>query len=131
MRDFPYSRGQRVGVDASIAQQDERGRTERELSQVREFGFSQVVYTADCQARYNEITEVDPTNGALSVQLPTVVVSVPTRIRIKNASDSANTITVNPWGDDTIDGTTSVSIGVGRGCLHLAANARRREWVIL
>lgn len=131
MGELPYSRGQRVGTDASIAQQDERARTRRELSTVQESGFSPVVYTQDCLAEYNKITEVDPTNGALSVQLPTAVTPHPVRIRIKNVSASANNIIVNPWGEQKIDGAASLTLAAARAYINLAANARRKEWVVL
>ena len=127
MGELPYSRGQRTGENAFVGQQDERARTAREIGSRGEVVGR--INTQDCVAVYNQVTMVDPSGGAIIVQMPTSVTSHPCRVLIKNASDSVNNITITAKGGETIDGSATLVLAAARRCVTFLNDAYRKEWI--
>jgi hypothetical protein len=127
MPELRYTRGQRTGKDASIAQQDERARTRREYAFVREWTTTDVK-TNNYTAKIGELALVDPTDRALAVYFP----PAPTGgdiIGVHNASASANNITITPRGGRTVVGAATFVMATARQTMTFTYDARSQDWV--
>lgn len=78
------------------------------------------VKTAAYTAKPWDVVRCDPTAGGFTVTIPRSQVDN-AEIVIKNASDSTNTITILPSGQDTLDDVTSLTISVERYVVRLLA----------
>ena len=119
--------GQSFAVQEAV-----REYTERLAAAVRTMGAPTAVQAEDYRAKPGELVLVDPTVEARTVWLPPIRRSTLGEfVRVKNASDSTNAITVRP-GDasETIDGETSVAISVacGSGLFIAAAPTLWVQW---
>lgn len=67
-----------------------------------------------------EVVPVNPTAGGFTINLPTAVgLTVDDGIVLVNVSDSANVVTVDPAGGETINGSPTYAFSVPRGTLAL------------
>jgi hypothetical protein len=78
------------------------------------------VKTAAYTAKPWEVVRCDPTAGGFTVTLPPSPGNAE-QIIVKNASDSTNTITISPHGQDEIDDATSLTVSVERYSVWLLA----------
>ncbi len=80
-------------------------------------------------AAVGDLMACDPTGGGFAVTLPAITAGNAGRpIRIKNASDSTNPITITPTGD-TVDGAATLVIAVARGSVDLV-NDGVSDWLV-
>lgn len=80
-------------------------------------------------ASFGELVICDPTTAGFTVTLPAASVGIGQPVIIKNASASANTITISRAGSDLIDGASSASIAAAWASLTLVARAG--GWVVV
>jgi hypothetical protein len=74
-------------------------------------------------ALIDTVNRVDPTAGAFTMNLPAITPDlIGRRLIVKNASASANVITITPAGGDTVDGAATITIAVARGSVTLYAD---------
>ena len=78
----------------------------------------------------NVVCLANAATGAIVYTLPTAAVNQGHRFYIKKTDSSANTITINRAGADTIDGATSQVIRVQYQCLMLVSDGTA-AWFIL
>lgn len=87
------------------------------------------VQTATYAPQYGELVLCDPTGGGFTINLPTAVGCTGRQIGVKNASASGNTITVDAFGSETIDGTASTTITSGLTAITLVSDGS--DWWII
>lgn len=103
----------------------------RDAENVQSFGNPTAVQRKSYQAGFGEFVLVDPTDGPLTINLPTIKPDdVANQVIVKNHSASTNIITLQPRSGATIDGAATGSIATGRLCTALYA-ASTTEWVIV
>jgi hypothetical protein len=78
--------------------------------------------TMDYTAALGELVLCNPTSGGFNVVLPPSPADG-SEIIVKNHSDSANPITILPYGQDEIDSASSADIITARASVHLVAIA--------
>jgi hypothetical protein len=94
------------------------------------WNVSSAIAVAVVTARFGDVQRCDPTGGAFTVNLP--LISAANRgqaIKIKNVSASANVITIDPSGAQTIDGVATVTIAAAQGFREIVSNGVS-EWMI-
>jgi hypothetical protein len=87
------------------------------------------VKTSTYTANTNELVQCNPTGGGFTVNLPTAGGRTGKHILVKNVSSSINTITIQPAGAETIDGSTPVLMNIGYQAIHVISNGT--NWVII
>lgn len=84
--------------------------------------------TANYEANYNELVRCNPTAGAFTVDLPTAKGAKDQQIAIKNDSASVNGITLEPFGDELIDGASNYLMNIARQSVTLVSTGT--GWII-
>jgi hypothetical protein len=96
----------------------------------RPFGASKKIVGGGT-ANYGELLVVNPTPGALTVSLPYArSADVDKVIIVKNNSASTNNVTILAAGDDTIEGSSTLVVGVARFSRTLKVIAQG-EWAVI
>jgi hypothetical protein len=104
--------------------------TELENRADRQLGASKKIVGGGA-VNYGELLAVDPTPGVLTVTLPFAKsADVDKSVIIKNNSASTNNITILAAGNDTIDGSSTLVVGVARSSRTLKVIAQG-EWVVI
>lgn len=80
------------------------------------------VKTAAYQAQLDEVVLCDPTGGGFTVTLPDARNRDGRTVVVKNASASTNTITVDGFQSQTVDGSASATITTARGFLTVVSD---------
>ena len=75
------------------------------------------------------IVLVDATGGAVTINLPTVVGITRRRYLVKKTDASANAVTVDSAGAETIDGATTQTLLTQYDSLEIVTNGT--EWFII
>lgn len=83
------------------------------------------LYTAVLQ----DLVVCDPTSSGFTVLLPTAVGQINKSIIIKNNSASTNTITVDAFGSETIDGSLTVNISIAYQSITFVSNDS--NWMVV
>jgi hypothetical protein len=95
---------------------------ENSAAAVRPFGSITSIYNEDCLAFFNTITRVDPSYGAISVQLPEASSGDFGKIvLVKNVGSSTNGFIVVAANNGTIDGSPSDGSATAYGYMSLVA----------
>jgi len=121
--------------NAALPVADKDGRITRDfmrwlqdaLSHIAERLIPTGVKTAAYTASAWDFVECDPTAGGFTVTLPPIVHGGE-QVVVKNASASANVITIEPAANNTIDNGASTTIAVGRGALLFNAGHNTLDW---
>lgn len=77
----------------------------------------ETVKDAEYTASWGETVPVDPTGGAVTINLPTAVGNAGRRITVKEVGGSTNQITVDGHEDETIDGQATVASTTARNAM--------------
>lgn len=77
------------------------------------------VTATDTMATRDEIIFADATNGSITLTLPNVSTAVRREYHIKKIDSSANTVTIQPQGSETIDGNDCYIITSGNTSIRL------------
>lgn len=84
-------------------------------------------------AAIGEFVRLDPTAGAMVLQLPAAAegsaLGGKRKIVVKNQSASANNITITPAGADTVDGAANLVVGAARSCTVLVSDGVS-DWMV-
>lgn len=86
-------------------------------------GVQDAAYSANAW----DLVECDPTLAGFTVTLPEKPPSG-TEVMVKNASASANAITIAPRGTDTIDGAAGATIAAARGVTWFIYSHETADW---
>lgn len=87
------------------------------------------IKTNNYTASYFDLVRCDPTSGGFTIFLPTAVGNINKSIIVKNVSSSINSIIIDAFNSETIDGSASVSITVGYEGLTFVSDGS--NWVIV
>jgi hypothetical protein len=114
---LPRLAGAELGKEPLAVQEAVRAFLETLAQQVETIGAPTPVVSDTHRAKAGELVLVDPTKAAFTVWLPKISRDVLGQfVRVKNASDSANEVTIQPADvSATIDGQTSVILSKARG----------------
>jgi hypothetical protein len=85
--------------------------------------------TAAYSAKPGEVVLCDPTGGGFTITLPRAAIAADRTVTVKNHSASANTITIDGHGSDTIDGAANTTITAARVSLELYCIGGT-EWIV-
>jgi len=78
--------------------------------QLSSLGYGVKTITADYIAAYDAVIRCDASAGALTISLPTASGITGKAYLIKKVDSSANAITIDPYGTETIDGAATVTL---------------------
>jgi len=73
-------------------------------------GYGVKTITADYTAAYDAVIRCDASAGAFTVSLPTASGITGKAYLIKKVDSSANAITIDPYGTETIDGAATITL---------------------
>jgi len=80
-------------------------------------------------ATINETVKVDPSSGAVQVDLPTAAGIAGQLLKVINVTTDVTTITVNPVGLETIDGASSYMMNTPRERVWLESDGT--NWLVV
>lgn len=86
------------------------------------------IKTAAYLATYGQLVRCNPTAAGFTVTLPTASGYSGWEILVKNVSASANVVTIDGAGAETIDGAANTTIAAGYGSKRLVSNGSS-EWM--
>jgi hypothetical protein len=87
------------------------------------------ISTTTTVSQSDEVITVDATGGAVTVALPPIARARNRHLYVKKIDASANAVTVNPFGSETVDGAATVSTTTQYGGFELVAGST--EWHLL
>lgn len=76
-----------------------------------------------------ETVRVDPTGGAFTITLPTAASISGQQIKIKNISTSVNTVTIDGFGSETVDGSLAFLVNVPFECVTVESDGT--NWMVV
>lgn len=85
--------------------------------------------TSDVTANIGDVILSDASGGPITITLPPVANAIHNKIRVKKVDSSANIITIDGDGADTIDGNTTISLTVQYESYTLISDGS--EWFII
>lgn len=83
------------------------------------------VYTA----AFGDLVRCDPTSGGFTVNLPTAIGNINKSIIVKNISNSINSITIDPFGSQLIDGSSTYVINIAYQSITLVSD--NSNWMVI
>jgi hypothetical protein len=121
-----YGRGFHQDYQSQLNSVDER----RRAGDVQQRWFVTPIYKNNYEAKPNDFVRCDPTDGALTITLPSATrVAAGEQVIIKNVSDSTNLITVTARGTEKLDDQTSITIGTPHEALSFVSNGT--NWLVI
>jgi parallel beta-helix repeat protein len=91
--------------------------------------FVTTIQTTTYTASINQTVRVDPSSGGFSIILPTASGISGQALEIKNTTSSTNTITITPYGSETIDTSSYYTISSSFGSLTLRSDGT--NWMVI
>jgi hypothetical protein len=123
----------RIGLDDALLQklQDANSRAIQLFSEIPfyNFGIPTDIVVENYDAKIRELVRVDPTEGEIDINLPTINTKMlGGAITIMNISSSVNSITINAAEDDSIGAGTSITISATYGVACVVA-VNKKQWI--